>query len=150
MSDEALRQTIIDEEHLKLLSIGYYVSAGITAFFSMFGLVYAVLGAVMGVVFSQAAKNSNQSPPPPFLGWIFGIAGSVIFLLLITVAVLKFLTARCIQRRRSRVFCMVVAAISCLEFPYGTVLGLFTFLALGRNSVKGWFEPQTPPLQSAQ
>jgi uncharacterized BrkB/YihY/UPF0761 family membrane protein len=150
VSDEALRQTIVDEEHLRLLSIGYFVSSGITAFFSLFGLLYVFLGAMMGLTFSEAAKKSNQSPPPAFLGWILAIVGLVVFLFLITMAVLKFLTARYIQKRRSRAFCMVVAAISCLEIPYGTLLGVFTFIAVGRNSVKDLFEPRTPPLQLAK
>jgi hypothetical protein len=67
----------------------------------------------------------------------------VIFLILIAMAILKLLTAQYIKRRRSRAFCMVVAAISCLEIPYGTLLGVFTFLVLGRNSVRGLFEPPT-------
>jgi hypothetical protein len=143
VSDEPLRQAIIDEEHLKLLSIGYLVSAGVAALFSLFGLLYVFLGVMMSIIFSEAAKKGDQSPPPAFMGWFLGIFGLVIFLLLIAMAILKFLTARCIKRRRSRAFCMVVGAISCLEIPYGTLLGVFTFLVLGRNSVKGLFEPQT-------
>jgi ABC-type transport system involved in multi-copper enzyme maturation permease subunit len=143
MSDETLRQAIIDEEHLKLLSIGYLVSAGVAALFSLFGLLYVIMGVTMGIIFSEAAKKANESSPPAFIGWVFGIVGIVIFLLLIAMALLKFQTARCIKRRRSRAFCMVVGAISCLEIPYGTLLGVFTFLVLGRNSVKGLFEPQT-------
>lgn len=37
MLDTQARQQILDEEHLRLLSIFYYVSAGTTAFFSLFG-----------------------------------------------------------------------------------------------------------------
>jgi len=143
MSDETLRQATIDEEHLKLLSIGYLVSAGVAALFSLLGLLYVFFGLLMGITFREAAKKANQSPPPELIGWIFGIIGLAIFLLLIAMAVLKFRTAQCIGRRRSRGFCMVVAAISCLEIPYGTLLGVFTFLVLGRNSVQRLFEPQT-------
>lgn len=143
MSDETLRQAIIDEEHLKLLSIGYLVSAGVAALFSLFGLLYVFLGVMMSITFSEAAKKANQSAPPAFIGWLFGIIGLVIFLLLIAMALLKLQTARCIKRRRSRAFCMVMGAISCLEIPYGTLLGVFTFLVLGRNSIKDLFEPRT-------
>jgi hypothetical protein len=143
MIDETLRQAIIDEEHLKLLSISYLVSAGVAALFSLFGLLYVFMGVMMTTSFTEASKKANQSPPPVFIGWVFGIIGLVIFLLLITIAILKFRTARCIKRRGSRTFCMVVAAISCLEIPYGTLLGVFTFLVLGRNSVESLFEAQT-------
>ena len=143
MVDETPRQAIIDEEHLKLLSIGYLVSAGVAALFSLFGLLYVFMGVIMTTSFIEASKKAPQSPPPVFIGWVFGIIGLVIFLLLITMAILKFRTAQCIKRRGSRTFCMVVAAISCLEIPYGTLLGVFTFLVLGRNSVKGLFEAHT-------
>jgi hypothetical protein len=146
MSDQTLRQTIIDEEHLKLLSIGYLVSAGITALFSLFGLLYVFMGVMMSISFNEAAKKASQSTPPAFIGWVFGIIGLVIFLILIAMAILKLLTAQYIKRRGSRTFCMVVAAISCLEIPYGTLLGVFTFLVLGRESVKCSFVPQAAPL----
>ena len=73
MSDETLRQAIIDEEHLKLLSIGYLVSAGVAALFSLFGLLYVIMGVTMGIIFREAAKKGDQSPPPAFMGWVFGI-----------------------------------------------------------------------------
>ena len=143
VNDETFRQAIIDEEHLKLLSIGYLVSAGVAALFSLIGLLYVIMGVTMGIIFSEAAKKGDQSTPPAFMGWFFGVIGVVIFLLLIAMAILKFRTAKCIKTRRSRAFCMVMGAISCLEIPYGTLLGVFTFLVLGRNSVKDLFEPQT-------
>ena len=145
MTDDIVRQAIIDEEHLKLLSIGYVVSAGIAALFSLFGLLYVFMGVVMSVTFTEAGKRASQTPPPAFVGWFMGIIGAVIFLLLIAMALLKFRTSGCLKARRSRTFCMVVAAISCLEIPYGTVLGVFTFLVLGRNSVKCLFAPQSTP-----
>ena len=46
-----------------------------------------------------------------------------------------------IRQKRSRIFCMVIAGIGCLEFPYGTLLGIFSFIVLGRNSVRLLFEP---------
>jgi hypothetical protein len=39
---------------------------------------------------------------------------------------------------------MVIAGIGCLEFPYGTVLGIFSFLVLGRDSVVELFCPRSP------
>jgi tryptophan-rich sensory protein len=98
------------------------------------------MGVIMSVVFNESARQQRQSPPPAF-GWIFGIIGLTLFLLMVGVAILKFRAAQCIKHRRSRTFCMVTAAISCLEFPYGIVLGVFTFLVLGRSSIKDLFEP---------
>jgi hypothetical protein len=38
---------------------------------------------------------------------------------------------------------MVIAAIGCLEFPYGTALGVLSLMVLGRESVMKLF---TAPL----
>jgi hypothetical protein len=146
MPEEVDRQSIINEEHLKLLSVGYLVSAGFAAFFSMFGLLYLVIGIIMGVAFSQMPSGDKAGQAPPaFVGWIFGGIGLAIFLLMIGVAALKFWTARCIKQRKSRTFCMVIAALSCLEFPYGTLLGVLTFMVLGRDSVTQLFTAKEAP-----
>jgi len=141
MADKNMRQQIIDEEHLHLLYIGYLISAGMSAFFSFFGLIYVFMGVMMGVFFSAESNAAGHvaDVPPAFIGWIFGIIGFGIFLFLITMGVLKFVTALRIKRRRSRIFCMVIAGISCLAIPYGTLLGICTFIVLERASVKKLF-----------
>jgi hypothetical protein len=133
----AFRQAVIDEEHLKLLSLGYMISAGFNALFACFGLFYALIGAVLGSSFAHVSRtgaDANQLPPA-FIGWIFAGIGMVLIAVSLTFAILKFCTASSLKRRTSRVFCMVVAGITCLEFPYGTGLGVLTFMALGRESV---------------
>ncbi len=141
MVDEEVRQTIADEEHLKVLSICYYVSAGMIALMSLFGLLYVVIGA-----FALAAGNSGRiyansnEPSPEFMGALFIGIGIGMFGLGILGAILKVVAGNRIRRKRSRILCMVIAAIGCLEFPYGTLLGVFTFIVLGRNSVRLLFE----------
>jgi len=141
MADKNMRQQIVDEEHLHLLYIGYLISAGMSAFFSFFGLIYVFMGVIMGVFFSAESNAAGHAAdaPPAFIGWIFGIIGFGIFLFLITMGVLKFVAAFRIKHRRSRVFCMVIAGISCLAIPYGTLLGVCTFIVLERASVKKLF-----------
>jgi hypothetical protein len=137
MIEDAARQTLIDDEHLKLLSIFYMVSAGLTALFSFFGLLYAAMGGFIGYAITHApqVQTGPGGPPPEFLGWIFAAFGCAIFVFGMTMAVLKFYVARSLKRRTSRTFCLVIAAFSCLEFPYGTALGVFTFIVLGRPTV---------------
>ena len=139
LSPDQLRQAILDEEHLKLLSIGYLVSASLSAFTSFIGIFYAFMGFFMGSMISRMPSRPGQSPPPEFMGWFFGLFGVAIFAILMTLGVLKLLTYRSLKQRRSRTFCMVVAGISCLGIPYGTLLGVFTFLVLSRPSVKALF-----------
>lgn len=141
MPDEVTRQSIVDDEHLKLLSLGYMISGASAAFFSLIGLMYMVLGAVVGASISQQAAASAKAGEqvPGFIGWIFGAIGLALFLFLATIAAAKFGAAVCIKKRKSRTFCMVVAGFSCLEVPYGTALGVLTFMVLGRDSVARLF-----------
>jgi hypothetical protein len=141
MSDQETRQTIMDEEHLRLLSIGYYVSAGITAIFSMIGLLYFAMGVFfLAIGRSGSASGAPGELPPAFMGALFMGMGLVMFAFLAIIAVLKFLAGSRIKQRRSRIFCMIIAGIGCLEIPYGTALGVLTFMVLGRNSVRSIFE----------
>ena len=47
---------------------------------------------------------------------------------------------RSIKNRRRYTFCLIVAALSCLFMPFGTVLALFDFIILSRPTVKATFE----------
>ncbi len=143
MPDETLRQSIVDEEHLKLLSLGYMVSGGFAALFSLFGLLYLGIGIVLALTIPHTTAASGE-PPPAFIGWIFAGIGVVFFVGALAVAAAKFYVASSIRRRESRTFCMVVAGLSCLEFPYGTLLGVATFIVLGRDSVQRQFASAAP------
>jgi hypothetical protein len=146
MSEEMVRRSILDEEHLKLLALGYLVSGGVNAFFSMFGVMYAVMGIMMGKVVPHIPTVPGQTSqePPAFLGGLFTAIGLGIFFLMIASAAAKFWTAWCIKQRKSRTFCMVIAGISCLGFPYGTFLGVLSFMVLGRDSVAQLFSLHAP------
>lgn len=144
MSEDVLRQSILDEEHLKLLSLGYMISAAMTAFSSIFGLWFLFMGTVFRFVAVNGQKFPSKAgqPPPAFIGWIFGGIGAGIFVVFLVLAALKLKAAFCIKRRESRTFCMVIAAITCLGFPYGTALGVLTFIVLDRDSVSRLFASQ--------
>jgi hypothetical protein len=146
MNGDPIRQSIVDEEHLKLLSLGYMVSGGFSAFFSLFGLFYAFMGGMMSAVMSNVPEPAGKAGQmaPQFVGWIFSAIGLALFAICVTFAILKFLAASRLKERRSRTFCMVVAAFTCLEFPYGTFLGVVTFIVLGRESVIRLFSPSGP------
>ena len=86
-------------------------------------------------------NNGRTSPnnPPAWLGLMFVILGGTIILLGWTMAVLSFLAARNLKRRRRHLFCLVVAGINCLWMPFGTVLGVFTIIVINRPAVKASF-----------
>lgn len=130
------RQDIIDNEQLRLLRIGYFISAGQTAIFVPIGLLYAS----MGLLFSHLPTSHGSAPPPAAMSWIFAVFGSVFAGLGGLAALLKLLTAIRLKERRSRVLCLVTAGLSCIEIPYGTALGIMTFIVLGRPNVREQFD----------
>jgi hypothetical protein len=145
VADDLGNQSILDTEHLKLLSIFYMVSAGLSAFYSLIGLIYTAFGVfVFEMISKMPTRDANDVPPPAFIGWIISGFGFLFFLAFAAVAALKLRTAFCIKGRKSRILCLVIAVISCLEIPYGTLLGVFTFIVLDRASVRSEFDrPRT-------
>jgi Ca2+/Na+ antiporter len=133
-------QQILDDEHLRLLSIFYYVKGGITALFACIPIIHVVLGLVF--IIAPHAFGHGNDQPPAFLGWLFVILGSFLILFGWTFAVLAVITGRCLSRRKHYAFCFIVACIECLSVPFGTVLGVFTILVLNRQSVKELFKPR--------
>jgi hypothetical protein len=145
MFDHEDRQAVLDEEHLRLLSIGYYISGGFSIVFSLLGFLYMAIG-IFFLMISRSSTIAVGEPPPQFIGSILAIMGLAVFLFLIVMGVLKLVSGSHIKKRKSRILCMVVAGVNCLEFPYGTLLSIFTFLVLNRSSVKKLFvESGTPP-----
>ncbi len=131
------RQQILDNEHLKLLSIFYYIKGGLTALFSCIPIIHVVLGLFF--IFAPHLFGQGKDQPPAFIGWLFVLLGSSIILLGWTFAVLALIAGGFIARRKHYTFCIVVACLECLSIPLGTILGVFTILVLNRPSVRELF-----------
>ena len=125
-------------EHLQLLAIFHYVVAGLAALLSFFPLVYSFIVGFL-LYAAQHPGPSNQEPPPAFLGWIFITVGAVFFLAGVALAICILIAGRCLSRRKGYTFALVMACIECLFVPFGTILGVFTIVALSRESVKALF-----------
>jgi hypothetical protein len=132
-----------DTEHLNLLAIFHYVVAGLAALFSFFPLLYTALG----VIFIFAARHGEAKPgeelPPEFLGWIFAVVGALLFVMAIVMAILILIAGRSLALRKRYTFALVIACIECLFVPFGTILGVFTIVALSRESVRELFSKPT-------
>jgi hypothetical protein len=120
-----------DEEHLRLLAIFHYVAGGLFAFFGCFAIFYIVFGALI----ASGRLPTNGQDVPGF-GLIFVAIGATVMLLMWGIATCLFLSARFMARRQHLTFSIVVAAISCIQVPFGTILGVFTLIVLSRPSVK--------------
>ncbi len=131
---EAFQRTR-DERHLKTLSVFYYAFAGLTIVFGCAGVLY--LGFGVGLLFNtdDLFAGDPNAPPPEvmrIIGGFLAAIGVMAALYQFVTAVLLVLTARFIAKRRNRMFCLVVAGLSCLSVPLGTALGVYTFVILTR------------------
>src|SRR5215813_9251858 len=128
-----------DTEHLRLLAIFHYVVAGLAALFSLFPLIYTTIGAIFIFVARHGTQKPGEELPPEFLGWIFVGLGSFFFLLGIAMAIFILIAGRYLSHHKGYSFALVMACIECLFIPFGTILGVFTIIALSRDSVKALF-----------
>jgi len=131
-----------DDRHLRLLATFHYIVAGLIALFSCIFLLHLAMG-IMIIVSPETMKSSNGSMPPTFLGWLFAFIGGFAILSGWAFAICLAFAGRFLSRRKKYLFCLVVAAISCMFMPFGTVLGVFTIITLQRPSIKQLFNQET-------
>ncbi len=126
-----------ETEHLRLLSVFHYVVAGLAFLFSLFPVIHLILGITL---VAGVFGDGQGEQPPEFVGWLF--IGIALFAILmgLSFATGVLMAGRFLAQRRHYTFCLVVAALSCMFMPFGTVLGVFTIIVLVRDPVKRLFE----------
>jgi hypothetical protein len=126
--------TAQDLEHLRLLSIFHYIVAAITAVFSLLPVLHLVIGIAM-----VTGKMEASDPDAAIAGWFFIGFAAVFIAFGLTFAGFIAYAGRCLRQRRRHMLCLVVAALECMMMPFGTVLGVFTLIALTKPPVKALF-----------
>jgi hypothetical protein len=136
-----------DVSYLKTISILHYVWGGIILFFSLLMLIYIGFGvAIVSGTFAPAPMQGPTTGPavnadmPREFGWFFIGFGGIAMMVGLTLGILNIVSGRRIEARRSRVFSFVIAGINCVSFPFGTALGVFTFILLSKDSVKAMYQ----------
>src|SRR5213080_3722935 len=126
-------------DHLRLLAIFHYVVAGLAALFSLFPLLYTMVGSIFIFAARHGTPKPGEELPPEFLGWIFIVLGALFFLGGIAMAICILIAGRSLSCCKRYSFALVMACIECLFIPFGTILGVFTIVVLSRESVKALF-----------
>ena len=134
-----------DIEHLKLLSIFWYVWAGLSALGGCVSIVYFIMGALMMAAPPQTGGSTATQPSPAAIGGMFMGFGGCLMAFMLGLAALAFFTGRGLATRKRRTFCMVIAGLTCLSIPLGTVLGVFTLMVLSRPTVADMFDRNSTP-----
>ncbi len=127
-----------DSEHLKILSICWYVVAGLQALGGCIGLGYIAFGILMGL--GIASSNDRDAAAAGLgVGGFVTCIGLVMLAIAWGIAFLNYKVGRSLVARRNRTLCFIMAIIACLGVPLGTILGVFTLIVLSRPSVQSSF-----------
>lgn len=139
MGDLNIKRQLIDEEHLRLLSIFHYISGGIKLFLSLvllfqFLVVFFFWEGLIQQYDGHRFTTNNELDATIlsifFYVWLF------ILVIIIIQGILEIFSARFIKLRKHRTFSFVIAILNLLSIPYETILGIMTIIVLSRNSVK--------------
>ena len=130
-------QNAIDNDHLKLLSIFHYIQGGFTALFAFLPLMYAFMGGL--IFFIEPSLEDSAEQVPQAIGWFLIAFGVLASLFIALIAALRIYAGRSISQRRKYVICLIIAGFNCFCMPYGTALGVCTFMVLMRPTVKKQF-----------
>lgn len=126
-----------NEQNLNLLSVFHYIAGALTALFACFPVIHIAIG--IAILCGAMDGQGSGSPPPHFIGWIFVIFPAIFMVFGWALAIAMIIAGVKLKRRRSRTFCIVIAAAECLIMPFGTILGVFTLVMLMKDPVKELF-----------
>lgn len=139
-------QAAVDEEHLRLLALGHYIQGGIAALNMSFALIYAGFGAAMLINPHWFTGANTTAAEAITMGWVFLVIGLTVTGIGWTYGGLTAYSGRCIAQQKHRTFSLIMGLLNCMWMPLGTVLGVFTFITLGRPSVRELYSGESPLL----
>jgi len=137
-------QRLVDRQHLQLLCIFHFVVAGLAVLGMAFLFLHYMMFSTffMNPQFWQNGQHGHQAPPfnpqdffKVFI-WFYIFMGFCLLL----AAVGNVISGLFLRKQKNRVFSIVIAALDCLQVPFGTVLGVFTIVVLLRPSVIELYE----------
>jgi hypothetical protein len=132
-------QRKIDTDHLKLLAIFHFILAAL----SVVGLGFLFLHwFVVHTLFEnpEVLKSQKGGPPPEQFFAIFKWFYAIFGVMVVGSGLANLFSGLFIRRNVYRIFSLIVAGSNCLCFPFGTALGVFTFVVLLRDSVRERYE----------
>ena len=142
---------------LPLLSIFHFVLAGFSGLGVIFGLFYAFfaktfIGGITNAAVSKGGTINGQNVDDmsqeqiddalvmfDAMGSLFVGVGLFMVVFSLTFAIFLIVAGLKLRQPTGHTFCMVVAGASCLLFPFGTALGIFTLMSLSKPEVRARF-----------
>lgn len=127
------------DSHLEALGVVHYVVAGFVALFALLPLFHVAMG--LGIVtgaFPGPAAGARDGFPP-FFGWLFIALGLAFVCVGLALATALGIAGTYLRQRRRWLYCVVVDAIACSIFPFGTILGVLSLVTLSQPEVRSRF-----------
>lgn len=119
---------------------------------SLANRIYGVLCLAFGALMAMLSAAAIALDPGPSYIVVLGHGVSLLAVLLlvcggpaILMGLLSIAAGNRIERRQSRIFCIVVSALNTLSLPIGTVLGIATIVLLTRPTIVGAFAGDHSP-----
>ncbi|MFB6355444.1 MAG: hypothetical protein ABEJ65_02890 [bacterium] len=125
------------KDYLYYLSRFHYVVSGLCVLFSLFPSIHLI----MGLMIMFGGFESGEGGPPPFIFGLFFAGFALIFMTVgFSLAIALYKAGGYLNEYRHHKFCLVVAGVSCVFMPFGTVLGVLTLITLLKDETKQLFE----------
>lgn len=141
--------TADEDKYLSLLSIAHYavaVPVFLVGCLPIFHLVVGI-GIVSGAFFVESSPVGEALPVGEMVGafgaFFIAVAATIIAVFW-SLAVALIVAGRSLARRQRHTFCLVVAFLSSMFAPLGTILALFTIVLLVQPSVRARFDEGDP------
>ena len=139
--DEKTRNAVRDATHLKILGICHFIVAGLSVL--GIGLMFLELTMMDAIMHDPHFMNAGKGGPPPAQMFdLMKIMFTTFAALFGVVGVLNVLSGIFLLQKKLRTFSLIIAGLNCIQFPFGTILGVFTFIVLFRPSVSDLYSDQ--------
>ncbi len=138
------QQEKADREQLRVLAILHYIYGAM----AIVGIGFLFLHhAILSNVFNNPEiwKDSKGGPPPQIMFEMIRPIYFVFGAYFLFGMMLNLLSAYFISCRQFRTFSLIVAGFNCLRLPFGTALGVFSFMVLTRESVQNIYAERAAP-----
>lgn len=120
------------KSYLDILAVFHYVNGALTALMALAAVVFLLIGL------GASSGWGDDFEPEPTCALV-----AIIFFVLVLVggyAILNLLAGRALHTRSNRILVLITSGINCLNMPFGTLLGIFTFVMMVDPEVRWMFD----------
>lgn len=127
------------EKNLNTYRILFLIKGILDLLLTLAGLLYIVIGSIVGeAIRNDPFQNAEELPFDP--SSIFTTVGIILIVISLLTGIPALIATAKIQRRESRSFIIVAAALNCLTGVLGIILCIFTVLELQKPHVREVFK----------